>query len=94
MGVICKHCGIVDDYYIIKKSNQDTAWCNGCDRYIKNLPQGNPPELHFGKYKDKLISNMISKEETDYLKCLLGQPFCKSKLKSDIENHLKSIANA
>jgi len=93
MSVICQHCGNIDDYRIIRKSNQDTAWCNGCDRFIKNLPQGNPPTLHFGKYKDRLISSMVTKEEVDYLKWMTGQPFCKAKLKSDIENHLNTLTN-
>lgn len=89
--IICQHCGNINDYRTIMKSNQNTAWCNGCDKFIKNLPQGKPPQIFFGKYKDRFIATMTSKEELEYLQWLVGQSWCKNLLRGQIEAHLKSI---
>ena len=89
--ITCQHCGNMNDYRTIMKSNQLTAWCNGCDSFIKNIPQGKPPQIFFGKYKDRLISSLTSKEEIEYLQWLVAQKRCKSLLKGQIETHLKSI---
>lgn len=89
--VICQHCGNANDFHTIMKSNQNTAWCNGCDRFIKNIPQGNPPVLFFGKYKGRLIATLKSKEEVDYLIWLSKQPFCKGTQLTNIQNHLNKL---
>src|SRR4051812_12897154 len=62
--VICKNCGSVNDYHIARKANNDVAYCNGCDKYIKNIPQRNAPMLHFGKYKGQFIKDI---EDVSYL---------------------------
>jgi hypothetical protein len=89
--ITCQHCGNINDYRTIMKTNQNTAWCNGCDKFIKNLPQGKPPQIFFGRYKDRLISSLTSKEEVQYLQWLIEQPWCKNMLKGQIEDHLKSL---
>jgi hypothetical protein len=89
--IICQHCGSINDYSSIMKSNQLTAWCNGCDKFIKNISQGKTPQLYFGKYIGREIASMTSAEELRYLKWLSDQPMCKNLLKSQIETHLKSI---
>lgn len=86
-----QNCGSINDFRTVMKSNQNTAWCNGCDKFIKNMPQGKPPVLHFGKYKDRLISTMLNKEEVEYLTWLSQQSFCKNNLKTNIENHIKNL---
>jgi uncharacterized protein (DUF3820 family) len=73
------------------KSNQNTAWCNGCDGFIKNIPQGKPIQLYFGKYKGRLLSTMDDETEILYLKWVISQSWCKSLLKTQIEEHLKSV---
>ena len=55
MEIICKNCGSVDDYSTEMKSNQNVATCNGCGKFIKNMPQGKPMLFHFGKYKGTRI---------------------------------------
>ena len=88
--VECQHCGLINDYNIILKSNQATAWCNGCDKFIKNVPYKSPM-LYFGKYKERLISSMVSKEEVEYLQWVAAQTWCKNVLKRQIENHFRTI---
>ena len=89
--IICQHCGNINDYRTIMKTNQLTAWCNGCDGFIKNIAQCKPPQIFFGRYKDRFISTLTSKEEVEYLKWLVAQTWCKNLLKGQIENHLKEI---
>lgn len=88
----CKHCGLIDDFRIIRKSNQDTAWCNGCDASMGNAPQGGEPTLYVGKYKGRTIKSMITPDEVGWLKWFIKQDI-KAKLRSDIENHLNSLSN-
>lgn len=89
--ITCQHCGNINDYRTIQKSNQLTAWCNGCDKFIKNIPQGKPAQIFFGKYKDRFIDSLTAKDEVEYLQWLIQQPWCKNTLKGYIETHLKSL---
>jgi uncharacterized protein (DUF3820 family) len=75
------------------KSNQNTAWCNGCDGFIKNISQGNPFTFHFGKYKGRLLSDFSSPDDISYLKWMIEQSFCKNTLKNTIQTHLDNIKN-
>lgn len=56
--VICKKCGLVNDYEIIVKSGQQTAWCNGCSGYLKNIPYEAEAKMYFGKYAQAKISEI------------------------------------
>lgn len=86
--IICPKCKSVDDYYIEKRTIHTTAYCNQCDSYIKNLPQGKPAQLFFGKYKDRLIQDMNSKDEISYLNWLLSTDVKPNSLKQAIIDHL------
>lgn len=88
--IICQNCGSVNDYEVILKSDQATAWCNRCTKFIKNIPY-KPPTLYFGKYKDRLISSMLEKEEVEYLQWASTQLWCKKVLKRQIEDHFKTL---
>jgi len=90
--VICNSCGSINDYRTSKSGNHIKATCNGCDRYIKFLPQGGEPTIHFGKYKDRKISSLRNEEEIQYLKWAIKNILKMSpKLKEDIEFHLQTI---
>ena len=89
--IICKKCGSIDDYSTTQRGIHRTAFCNVCGAYIKNLPQGKPPVLFFGKYKDREIASMLSGEEIRYLQWLTAQTFVKAKLKEDVDAHLKTV---
>lgn len=86
--IICQRCGSVNDYREEIKGPHKTAICNGCDRYIKHLSQGNPTVLYFGKYKGRELSSLTSDEEKRYLEWLSGTNI-KAGLKEAIVNHLR-----
>jgi hypothetical protein len=91
MEISCKRCGLVNDYRKEVSGVHIKAICNGCDTYIKFIPQGKPLlEMPFGKYKGRQISSLRSKEELDYLKWLLKTDI-EGKLRPTIEQHFKSI---
>jgi hypothetical protein len=91
--IICQNCGSINDYRTVMKSNQNTAWCNGCDKFIKNIPQGKPATLYFGKYKGRELSSMVSDDELKYLEWVSEQNWCKSLLKTQILSHSISAKN-
>ena len=55
--ISCKKCGLVNDYQTEMKGGQMLAYCNGCESYIKNIPQ-HPPTFFVGKYKDHEVPSM------------------------------------
>lgn len=63
MDVICGNCGSINDFTTERKANNLVATCNGCDRFIKNIPY-DEPKFYFGKYKDKPIKEI---EDLQYL---------------------------
>lgn len=73
----CPKCSSIS-YRIEDRGVHKTAFCNKCDSYIKNIPQGLPQKLYFGKYKDREVSTMTSQDEIKYLKWLLDNTEIKS----------------
>jgi hypothetical protein len=67
MDIICKKCGLCNDYSSQLKSNNMVATCNGCGSFIKNIPH-QKPKFYIGKYKDKLIEEV---DDLSYLKWFL-----------------------
>lgn len=57
MDIVCNNCGSINDYRTEKKANNNCAFCNSCDRFIKNVPSDDKPKFHFGKYKDTFIED-------------------------------------
>ena len=87
----CTKCGS-SNYRVELRNIHKTAYCNSCDSYIKNIPQGLPQKLYFGKFKERLISSMNTKEEVDYLKWLIANTKVKpNALKEAIDNHLDNL---
>jgi uncharacterized protein (DUF3820 family) len=89
--ITCPKCKSLDDYYTEQRGIHTTAFCNQCKSYIKNLPQGKPAQLFFGKYKDRLISDMTNKDEVGYLQWLLKTDVKPNSLKQAITDHLNSL---
>lgn len=58
MEIICKQCGLVNHYETRKNGPHLTAYCKGCNSYIKNLPQEQEPKMYLGKYKGWLIKDI------------------------------------
>lgn len=88
--VICQKCGSVNDYRVTKGNLHHTAYCNGCDAYIKNLPQGGPYILPFGKFKGTLLSEMTSRDQIDYLNWMLRSDF-NNTTKDKVNAHLDTL---
>jgi len=89
--VTCNRCGTVDDYRTEMKSGQNTAWCNGCGKFIKNIPQENAAfVLPFGKFKGTLMSDMVTQEQISWLNWSLGADFNKN-YKEKVNKHLNGL---
>jgi uncharacterized protein (DUF3820 family) len=91
MDITCQRCGSVNDYHVVKTELHDTAYCNGCDAYIKHLPKNNPIVIMpFGKYKGREISSLLSDEELRYVTWMLHNSTANEKIKTALKNHLQS----
>lgn len=80
----CGHCDSEQTYNIVEKSGQRTAWCDECSGYIKNIPYAEPA-FYFGKYKDKLVSDV---HDPEYMKWFLTNIKGNKKTKQAIEKKL------
>lgn len=88
--LICNTCGSVNDFTITKPSIHYKATC-GCGLYITNISENKPIELHFGKYKGRLLSTMRSNDEIQYLQWALAQNIFKGRLKEETQKFLLAI---
>ena len=66
--LFCPFCREQREYYTELKSNQNTARCNVCNTFIKNIPY-EQPKFYVGKYKDKNIGDI---DDLGYLKWALN----------------------
>ncbi len=87
MPVICKNCGLIDDYRTEMKAKNMVAFCNGCDKYIKNLPYS-PPSLHFGKYKGPVI---VQIEDVDYLEWVRSKVKLSEIIRHAVDQQISSL---
>ena len=62
--LFCPKCREQKEYYTELKSNQNTARCNDCNTFIKNIPY-EQPKFYIGKYKGQEIGNI---DDIGYLK--------------------------
>lgn len=88
--VICKACGSIDRFYAQQKANNFVAYCEDCGSYIKNLPQGNPQQFHFGKYKVGLVSEC---NDLSYLKWAIENIKCTSSMKQAMQERILPLEN-
>lgn len=63
--VICKKCGVVNEYKTEKRGNHLTAFCSACGAYIKHIPHVEPAMFFSKKYPNMKISEC---EDLQYLK--------------------------
>ena len=89
--IICKHCGLVNDYTERPVGPHLSAYCNGCDRFVKHLPQNIPMMIYFGKYKGRYVSSMHDKDEIQYLEWTLTLSNITEKLRICINKHLNNF---
>jgi uncharacterized protein (DUF3820 family) len=87
--VVCNRCGLVNDYTTREAGPHVSAVCNGCDRFIKHIPQDKPFLLPFGKYKGTPLTDMVTDDQVKYLHWLKG--VAKENLALKIDQHLKTL---
>lgn len=56
-AVVCKKCGLINEYKIEPRGNHRTAFCSGCGSYIKHIPY-QEPTMYIGKYKGHKIADI------------------------------------
>ncbi len=92
MDLLCTKCGLMNEFHVIEKSNQHTAYCNGCNSYIKNIPQSDMSKIccYWGKkYKGVRIAEI---EDHKYLRwCIENMTGLNYKYITAIEMRLKEI---
>lgn len=62
--LFCPQCREQKGFYTELKSNQNTARCNDCNTFIKNIPY-EQPKFYVGKYQGKEIGSI---DDLNYLK--------------------------
>ena len=89
-SIVCKNCGSINDYTIQEKSNNSCAYCNGCGKFIKNVPKNNTKGLRFylGKYNQGLISDCA---DLNYLEWMIKSVKMKPNYVTAIENQIKLL---
>lgn len=85
--IVCKKCGLVNEYKVIDKNGQKTAWCNGCDAWIKNIPHAEPM-MYFGKYKGAKIFEVTDRQ---YLQWCLEKGLFKGNIKDAVEKRISEL---
>jgi len=88
--VICRNCGSIDDYWTEFKNGQQVATCNGCNKYIKNIPY-QLPKFYVGKYKGETIS---SNTDLNYLKWFLEKTNPKANIKTAVEERINQLISS
>lgn len=91
--LVCKRCGVlavphVEEIPLARGGYHLKASCASCGGYIKFLPQGGSPKLHFGKHKGKDIE-LVAMEDPEYLKWLMAQEWLKRNLRTAIEEAMR-----
>ncbi len=85
--VICPNCGLVNDYTITEKANNNVCTCNGCKTFLGNKPKGHDAcRIPFGKYKDRLIHD-IALTDVPYLLWYYRE--CREKLSNGVVKSLE-----
>lgn len=87
--IICNKCGSVNDYRVNVTDLHHTAYCNGCDNYIKHLPKPDKEHvIYFGKYKGTALKDFTSKDHVSWLQWAIKSVDLKPVLKEAILKHL------
>lgn len=87
MDIVCNKCGLVNDYRTIQKANNQVAYCNGCDSYIKNIPH-DVPKLYVGKYKGIPIDQIT---DLNYLQWAVGTLRLTSAVKMAVLSRISTL---
>ena len=71
-------------------AHNNTAWCNGCDSFIKNIPYAKKQIMYFGKYKGMEISSI---NERGYLEWMIREVKLSAAQKEAAYNQLNTLTS-
>lgn len=91
--IVCRQCGTLNDYHVIEKGVQHTAFCNSCGAYIKNIPYATKLCLYFGRYKEVDLNDFNTPDHISYLRWCKNTPDLWVKLKPKIKDKINSLLN-
>lgn len=87
MSVKCQNCNLEDDYRLVEHATNKSAYCNGCGKYIKNIPY-DVPKLYVGKYKGVPIDTI---EDLQYLKWAIDTLKVTTSVKTSIYSRISHL---
>jgi hypothetical protein len=88
--IVCINCGSIDDYRTEMKANNLTAYCNGCDRFITNIPYKDA-QFYFGKYKGIPVANIT---DLSYLQWAINNiPKLSAHMRAAIHQRIYELKN-
>jgi hypothetical protein len=87
-AIVCKHCGLVNDYKTRQNGKHLEAICNGCDKHIKFLPQAEPM-LYIGKYKGIPIKDI---EDLNYLQWVVGTLRMSESVRDAVQARIRQLS--
>lgn len=86
--VICKQCGSINDFNVVEGTHR-TAYCNGCNAYIKHLPKPNKEHvIYFGKFKGTKLADFTTRDHVSWLQWAVKNCQLQDDLKDAIIKHL------
>lgn len=90
MEIVCKRCGLVNDYYTELNPNNNglAAICNGCQCHIKFIPQDKPAEFYFGRHQGTKVKDC---NEKWYLEWYLKKFNSNEKMNKAIQHRIKEL---
>lgn len=83
----CKNCDKQVGFYTELKSNQNTARCNECNTFIKNIPY-EKPQFYVGKYARKPIEELT---DLNYLQWAARTMKLNERTKTAITNRIAQL---
>lgn len=87
--IVCQSCGLINDYAVHEKANNHCAFCNGCGRFIKNIPY-KEPSFYVGKYKGRPINTI---DDVSYLEWAQRTMKLSAQLRDAINYQLDYLQN-
>ena len=87
--IICKSCGLINEYTTEMKSGQNVATCS-CGKFIKNIPYAEPT-FYFGKYSNTKVSEIKDKNYLEWALANIGK--LKPKMKDAIKTQIDKLNN-
>lgn len=89
--IICKKCGLINDYRTKPNAMHTEAICNGCNRHIKFISKGEEATLYFGKYAKHKVKNITDKNYLEWV--LENVTHLKTQVREEIKIQIDNLNN-